>query len=182
VKKPLRRVALAVGIVVVAFAALLAVNVDTDPRASLNTTALLGKAAPPFTVTRFDGTKVTTADVAGKTVVVNFWNTWCEPCRQELPALQRWYAEHGNEADVVMLGIPRDEPSRKDLRDEVRRAQMGWAVQDDRGARAANLAFGTRGQPETFVISPNGVVVGSAFGPVTGAQLDRMVRFSRTGR
>ncbi len=59
---------------------------------------------------------------------------------------------------------------------------MGWAVQDDRGARAANLAFGTRGQPETFVISPDGVVVGSAFGPVTGAQLDRMVRFSRTGR
>ena len=53
---------------------------------------------------------------------------------------------------------------------------MGWAVANNSGAEAANLAYGTRGQPESFAISPNGQVVGSIIGPMTTADLDRMAR------
>ena len=110
-KHPFRWIALAVGVAVAAFAVVLAVNVSTDPRSDFNTSRLLGKPAPPFTLTDLAGKKVTSADLVGKTVIVNFWNSWCAPCREELPALQQWYSAHRNDPDVVLLGIPRDDTS-----------------------------------------------------------------------
>ena len=172
-KHPFRWIALGVGAIVVAFAVILAVNVGTDPRAELNTSRLLGKAAPDFTLTRLDGTKLTLADLAGKTVIVNFWNSWCVPCRDELPALQTWYAAHRADPTLVLVGIPRDDSSAA-IRAAARKDAMGWAVANDHGAEAATLAYGTRGQPESFTISPNGQVVGSIIGPMTTADLDRM--------
>jgi thiol-disulfide isomerase/thioredoxin len=178
VKHPFRWIALAVGIAVAAFAVVLAVNVSTDPRADFNTSRLLGKAAPAFTLTDFGGKKVTSADLAGKTVIVNFWNSWCLPCKQELPALQQWYSTHRNDADVVLLGIPRDDIA-SDIRTTARDEHMDWAVANDGGAEAATLDYATRGQPETFAISPNGVVIASVIGPVRVRDLDKMAAYGR---
>ncbi|MGZ4675533.1 MAG: TlpA family protein disulfide reductase [Acidimicrobiia bacterium] len=177
-RHPLRWITLGVGVLVVVFAVVLAVNVGTDPRSELNTSRLLGKDAPSLRLTRLDGSKVAPADLAGKTVIVNFWNSWCLPCRDELPTLQRWYRAHRADPDVVLLGVPRDDAA-GDIRRAARADHMGWAVADDAGAEAATLDYATRGQPETFAISPSGLVVGSVIGPVTTAQLDRMVAVSR---
>ena len=102
---------------------ILAVNVGTDHRAATNTSTLVGKSSPELRLTKLDGTKITSADLAGKTVIVNFWNTWCRPCEQELPALQQWYATHKDDPDVVLLGVPR------------RRAVRQRAAPGDRGRR-----------------------------------------------
>lgn len=174
-KYPFRWITLGVGVAVALFAVILAVNVGTDPRADFNTSRLLGKPAPNFQLTRFDGTKLTLADLAGKTVIVNFWNHWCKPCQEELPTLQAWYAAHRSDDSVVMVGIPREDLA-SDIRDAARRDHMGWAVANDRGAQAATLAYATRGQPESFVISPSGIVVGSVLGPMLTRDLDRMAR------
>jgi cytochrome c biogenesis protein CcmG/thiol:disulfide interchange protein DsbE len=175
VKHPFRWVAIGAGVVIALFAAILAANVTTDPQTELNTSHLLGKAAPAFTLTKLDGTTLESADLAGKTVIVIFWNSWCEPCLAELPTLQRWYADHRSDPSVVMVGIPRDDSSSA-IRDAARTDHMGWAVTNDRGAEDANLAFGTRGQPESFVISPSGQIVGSVIGPLTTANLDKMLQ------
>jgi cytochrome c biogenesis protein CcmG/thiol:disulfide interchange protein DsbE len=180
-KHPFRWIALAVGAVVAVLAVVLALNVDTDPRADARTSRLLGKPAPAFAFTDFEGNRITSDDLAGKTVILNFWNSWCPPCDEELQTLQAWYARHRDDADVVMLGVPRD-----DLPGAIRRAarddDMGWAVAEDAGARDATIAYATRGQPETFAISPDGVVVGAVLGPVSMQQLDRMVSYARSGR
>ena len=173
-KHPFRWVALAAGVGVVTFSVILAVNVDTDPRAELNTSRLLGRPAPEVSLTRFDGTRLTSADLVGKTVIVNFWNSWCLPCREEEPALKQWYADHVGDDSVLMIGIPRDDDAAA-IRSWAGRHGMEWSVANDRGAQAATLAFATRGQPETFAISPDGVIVASMIGPVTPALLDRMM-------
>jgi thiol-disulfide isomerase/thioredoxin len=178
VKHPFRWIALAVGIAVAAFAVVLAVNVSTDPRSDFDTSRLLGKPAPPFTLTDFAGKKITPADLAGKTVIVNFWNSWCSPCRDELPALQQWYSAHRNDADVVLLGIPRDDTDGA-IRKSAQEDHMDWAVANDGGAEAATLDYATRGQPETFAISPNGVVIASVIGPLRVQDLDRMAAYGR---
>ena len=177
-KHPFRWIALAVGIAVAAFAVVLAVNVSTDPRADFNTSRLLGKSAPAFTLTDFSGKKIRSADLAGKTVILNFWNSWCQPCGQELPALQQWYAAHRNDADVVLLGIARDDTA-GEIRKHARDDGMAWAVANDGGAQAATLDYATRGQPETYAISPNGVVIASVLGPVRVRDLDRMAAYGR---
>lgn len=177
-KHPFRWIALAVGIAVAAFAVVLAVNVSTDPRSDFNTSRLLGKPAPSFALTDLAGKKVTSADLAGKTVIVNFWNSWCAPCDDELPALRQWYAAHRNDVDVVLLGVPRDDTDgaiRKAARDD----GVAWTVANDRGAEAATIDYATRGQPETFAISPNGVVIASVIGPVRVRDLDRMAAYGR---
>jgi cytochrome c biogenesis protein CcmG/thiol:disulfide interchange protein DsbE len=164
---------LAVGGGIAALAVVLALTVSTDPQKEWNTSRLVGKTAPAFTVDGLDGQPVTSESLAGKTVLVNFWNSWCIPCLEEHDALVSWYRRHQANTGVVLLGIVRDD-SRSSVRDYVKDEQVEWPVAFDPGAKAA-LDFGTRGQPETYAIGPDGVVAASIFGPVTPQVLDQMV-------
>jgi cytochrome c biogenesis protein CcmG/thiol:disulfide interchange protein DsbE len=173
VKHPFRWIALAVGAGVCVLAVVLALTVSTDPQEEANTSRLVGKHVPAFSVEGLDGAPITSASLAGKTVLVNFWNSWCIPCREEHAALKSWYAAHHDDPSVVLLGIVRED-SRKDVRAWVKDEAVTWPTAFDPGGKAS-LDFGTRGQPETYAIGPDGVVAASRFGPVTPALLDQMV-------
>jgi cytochrome c biogenesis protein CcmG/thiol:disulfide interchange protein DsbE len=105
-----RWVALAVGVVVAGLAVVLALQVGDDERQTQPRSELLGDPAPEFTVTTLDGEEVSLDSLRGRAVIVNFWNSWCTPCKQEEPALQRFYERHRDDADFVLLGIVRDDP------------------------------------------------------------------------
>jgi cytochrome c biogenesis protein CcmG, thiol:disulfide interchange protein DsbE len=177
VKHPFRWVAVAVGAAVCVLAVVLALTVSSDPHQDDNTSRLVGKEAPAFSVEGLDGTPITSESLAGKTVLVNFWNSWCLPCRQEHDALSAWYDQHRDDPSVVLVGIVRED-ERASVRSYVRKQQVRWPIAFDPGGKAA-LDFGTRGQPETYAIGPDGVVVASKFGPATVAVLDRMVAYAR---
>ena len=102
VKHPARWIALAVAVVVVAFSVVLATQVGNDPREDAKKSQLPGEAAPKFTVETLDGETLTSRDLAGKAVIVNFWNSWCIPCREEHPALKQFYARHTDDPDFVL--------------------------------------------------------------------------------
>jgi cytochrome c biogenesis protein CcmG/thiol:disulfide interchange protein DsbE len=76
-----------------------------------------------------------------------------------------------------MVGIVRED-TKQAVRDYVRTQKVTWPVAFDPGAKAA-LDFGTRGQPETYAIGPDGLVVASKFGPVTPQALDQMVSYAQ---
>ena len=176
-KHPARWIALGVVGVLVAFSVVLASQVGNDPRKDATTSHLAGRPAPKFTVETLDGETLTSADLAGKAVIVNFWNSWCYPCRQEHPALTQFYARHADDPDVALVGIVRDDTKAATER-WVEKHGDDWTIATDPGAKAA-LAFGTRGQPETFAISPDGVIVGYQFGPSSVADLETMLRAAR---
>lgn len=172
-KGRVRIAAIAIAVVLVGFAVILAVNVGKDPRADANRSQLLGKDSPTYSLETLDGTPVSNESLLGRTVVINFWNSWCIPCQQEHDALVSWWDQHRTDDTVTMLGIVRED-TRRAIDRYVRDEDVTWPVAMDPGG-AASLAFGTRGQPETYVISPSGVVVASQYGPVTVANLDAMV-------
>lgn len=174
-----RWIAVAVGAVVAGLSVVLALNVGTDVTAAQRGSPLLGKVAPSFDLPALGGGRIGLDDVAAKSVIVNFWNTWCVPCRQELPALKAFYAAHSQDADFVMLGIVRDDSS-KSVRSYVPEESIGWHIAFDPGGEAA-LDFGTRGQPETFAISPSGRIVGFQWGPSTVRDLEAMLATARSG-
>jgi cytochrome c biogenesis protein CcmG/thiol:disulfide interchange protein DsbE len=178
-RHPARWVALTVGIVIAALAVVLATQVGTDPRKDAQTSRLVGKTAPTFTVRTFDGQTVSSQSLAGKAVLVNFWNSWCIPCQQELPALRDFQQRHANDPNVVLLGIVRD-----DTPDAARRyattERMSWPLASDTGS-SLSVAFGTRGQPETYAISPGGMIVGSEFGPTSAQNLEVLLNAARGG-
>lgn len=178
-KHPARWIAGVVAVVLVALAVVLASQIGSDPRADSNKSHLAGKDVPTFRVTTLDGEKLTKADLAGKATIVNFWNTWCIPCRQEAPALQKFYARHADDADFQMIGIVRDD-NRAAVERWVENRGDDWKIAMDPGGDAA-LAFGTRGQPETFAVSPDGLVVGYQFGPSSVEDLEALLAAARGG-
>ena len=176
-KHSARWIALGVVVVLVAFSVVLASQVGNDPRADAKKSHLAGKPAPSFTVETLDGQTLSTRDLAGKAVIVNFWNTWCIPCRQEHPALTEFYARHNDDPDFALVGIVRDDTKAATER-WVERHGDEWTIATDPGGKAA-LAFATRGQPETFAISPDGVIVGYQFGPSSVNDLETLLRAAR---
>ena len=178
-KHPARWIAGGVAVVLVLLAVVLGTQIGNDPRADANKSQLAGKDAPKFTVKTLDGTTLTKSDLAGKATIVNFWNTWCIPCREEADDLQRFYAKHAGDADFQMIGIVRDD-NRKSVEQWVRNRGDEWSIAMDPGGNAA-LAFGTRGQPETFAISPDGLIVGYQFGPSSVEDLDTLLAAARGG-
>ena len=173
----IRWIALTVAFVLVAFGVVLAVQHRTEP-----STPRLVQAhdpAPAFSLTSIDDKPVASAALKGKTYVVNFWNSWCIPCRQEEPALKSFYAAHHADADFAMVGIVRDdEPS--PVRTYVAANAIGWPIAFDPQGRAG-LGFGTTGQPETYVIGPSGVAACGSLGPVSAAELEAWLDVARSG-
>lgn len=161
-RHPTRWIALGVGAVVVVLAIVMATQIGGDPTADSTTSQLLGEPAPDFTVRTLDGQQVTLDSLAGRPVIVNFWNTWCPPCEQELPALKEFARRHAEDPDFALVGIVRDD-TEKAVRSFVKTEQISWTIGMDPDA-AASLAFGTRGQPETFAIDAGGQIVGTQIG------------------
>jgi thiol-disulfide isomerase/thioredoxin len=179
VRHPARWAALAVALVVVVFGVVLAVNVGNDPQAAEQHSPFLGKQVPKFDLATLTGGRVSNASVAGKSVIINFWNTWCTPCRQELPQLEDFYSQHASDPDFVMIGIVRDpQESNRGVRAYVKTEGMSWTLAFDPGNQAA-LDFATRGQPETLAVSPSGLVAASQYGPMSVANLERFLGAAR---
>jgi peroxiredoxin len=74
---------------------------------------VIGQAAPPITLSTLDGKQIATRDLQGKVVIVTFWATWCEPCREELPLLSRYARQHAKDG-LVVLAFSLDTPDNLD--------------------------------------------------------------------
>jgi cytochrome c biogenesis protein CcmG/thiol:disulfide interchange protein DsbE len=171
-----RWIALGAAAVLVALGVVLALNVSSSPSTEGR---LAGELAPAFSLNDLGGDEVALGELTGdgKNVLVNFWNSWCLPCEQEHPALAEFYERHRDDPDFAMVGIVRDD-TEADARGYVAERGVDWTILLDPKHRAA-LDYGTTGQPETFMVSPDGVVVAEQFGPVTVEDLELMLRHAR---
>ncbi|MBI2169970.1 MAG: TlpA family protein disulfide reductase [Actinobacteria bacterium] len=178
-----RRIALfAAGAVLVAFLAftvVLALGLDGES-AEYRGTALLGDPVPDLVLPTLDGGEVALAELDGKAVIINFWNSWCIPCKEEEPALKAFYAAHAGESDFEMIGIVRDD-SESAIRKWVETHGTAWTVAFDPSARAS-VDFGTTGQPETFAVAPNGRIAALQRGRVSIDDLENMLALARGER
>ena len=115
----------------------------------------LGRA-PDYAFVTLDGTSITSADLLGNVVVLNFWATWCGPCKLEMPALQSLHEDRAEEG-VVVLGLSTDVGDAGKISEFL--SERGITYQVGRASRAHRQAFGgIRGIPTTFLIDKAGVV------------------------
>lgn len=123
--------------------------------------------APELRFTTFEGEQVDLRDLRGKGVVVNFWASWCSPCRQEADLLeQAWRRERDN--GVVFLGLDYldQEPAARAYLAEF---GISYPNGPDLRSRAAR-AYRIQGVPETFFIGPDGRIVETVVGPIENRQ------------
>ncbi|HVE75207.1 MAG TPA: redoxin domain-containing protein [Actinomycetota bacterium] len=135
-----------------------------------------GKAAPPFSLTSFTGERVTLESHTGKIVLLNFWASWCLPCRDEAPHLEKIWKEYAGRG-VVVIGINADDLE-KDARKYVSEFQITFPnVRDNAGKTKSSYAV--TAFPESFFISRDGTLIFIERGPmseeVIRERLDRML-------
>jgi cytochrome c biogenesis protein CcmG, thiol:disulfide interchange protein DsbE len=130
--------------------------------------AVAPRAAPDLALATLDGSPFRLAEQRGKLVVVNFWASWCPPCREEAAALEReWQARRGG--DVVFVGVnlwDRAPAARQFLELHA----ISYPSGTDTDGEAA-IAYGVRGLPETFFVDRGGRIVRKWVGPLTQRQL-----------
>ena len=140
----------------------------------------VGEPAPDEPLPRLEGNgSGSVADYRGRWVLVNFWASWCLPCRDESPAIEAFYRENAGPRFTV-LGIDTRDLSGDGV-DFVDRYSLSYPpLRDGDGVRAND--FGTTGVPESFLVDPRGRLVLIRRGPVDRAYLDRFVAPLLEGR
>ena len=141
-----------------------------------------GRAAPPLkdvlTRATADG-RVALRELRGTPVVLNFWASWCPPCRVEAPVLQRGWRQAGAQG-VLFVGLDMQDVG-EDAREFLREFRISYLNLRDPGKETAHR-YGVTGLPETYFISARAEVVGHVIGAITAGQLRDGVAATRAGR
>jgi thiol-disulfide isomerase/thioredoxin len=115
------------------------------------------RMAPPFAITAIDGQQISMDELAGKVVLVDFWATWCAPCRESIPHIREIAKKFQSEPFVVLsISLDKDETKWKEF---VAQNQMVWLQYRDGGFNGAIATmFGVQAIPHTFTIDADGVL------------------------
>jgi len=108
------------------------------------------------------GNAVSLSDFKGKVIFLNFWATWCPPCRNEMPAMEKLHRSLRSE-NFAILAVGLKEPGKK-IEDFFKKRELSFTALLDPTGEAAHQ-FGIASIPTTFIVNKNGELIGKAIGP-----------------
>jgi peroxiredoxin len=135
---------------------------------------LLNQPAPDFALTSLDGKTLKLSDYRGKAVLLNFWATWCEPCKIEMPwfvDLQKKYGPQG----LQVLGVAMDDAPAKDISDFAQKMSVNYPIvigKEEVGTQYGGVQY----LPSTFYISRDGKIIDRVFGLVSRSEIENNVQ------
>ncbi len=138
-------------------------------------TARVGTPAPDFTLTAVNGDDCSLSSFRGKIVVINFWATWCPPCRAEMPELAAFYRETAEQSGgpvLLAVNLTAQEKSIEAVRDFVEQENIPFPVCLDRNSSVSDL-YNIVSIPTTIIVGTDGTILAKKSGAVT---LDWLVR------
>ena len=142
----------------------------TRHRRPNSASALQGKPAPDFSLASLDGKTVKLSDFRGKAVLLNFWATWCEPCKIEMPwfvELQKQYGPQG----LQVLGVAMDDTDPKDISEFAHKMGVNYPIAVGKEA-VGDQYGGIPYLPSTFYIDRDGNVVDRVYGLVSRSEIE----------
>ncbi len=144
--------------------------------------ACAGNTAPDFTLTNLEGQKVTLSSYKGKVVVLNFWGTWCEPCKAEMPSLNKLYLEHRDKG-LVVFAISID-PSEQNVKSFISQKGYSIPVLIDNNKEVYFDSYGLFGLPVSVIIDRDGTIVQKVIGETAwdSRQMEEKIQKLLSGR
>ncbi len=135
----------------------------------------VGARAPEIGARTLDGRRIRMADLRGKVVIVDFWASWCDPCREEMPVLERMYQRYKDQG-LVVVGVSVDRNARN-ARGFLRRTPVSFPIVHDGGHGIADRYSPPR-MPSSYIIDRRGVIrhVHEGFRSGDGQRMEREVR------
>jgi cytochrome c biogenesis protein CcmG, thiol:disulfide interchange protein DsbE len=134
--------------------------------------ATVGQKAPDFSRPDLAGKTFSLSQMKGQFIVLNFFTTWCPPCREEAPELQKFQEEYGNR--VRFFYVNRGEPELL-VKQFIREFKITSTVLMDKNDQLS-AEYGVTGQPETFFIDENGMIREHVVGPMRKEELENRVK------
>ena len=128
--------------------------------------------APEITITGFDGRTATLSNLRGQVVIVNFWASWCLPCREEAAYLEATWRKYKGKG-VVFIGVDWAD-TKKEALAYIKEFDITYINGPDLGGRAGQ-AYNIKGVPETFYVAKNGELRGIHIGPLQSPILDEKI-------
>jgi len=125
--------------------------------------ATVGKQAPDFDTVDLKGDVWSLSKLKGQVVFLNFWATWCPPCREEMPSMERLYAKLPKEKFEMIALFNKDDPAA--VKNFVAKLGITFPILSDE-YNFAGTKYGLTGLPETFIIDKQGVIQEKYIGPV----------------
>ncbi len=123
---------------------------------------VVGRGAPDFSLPRLDGEIVRLSDFKGKVVFLNIWATWCAPCREEMPSMEKLYQEmKGQPFEILAVSI--DILGAQAVAPFMTQLNLSFPVLLDSQGTVSRL-YGTTGVPESFIIDRNGIIAAKIIG------------------
>ncbi len=128
--------------------------------------------APDFSLTGFDGRTATLSQLRGQVVVINFWASWCDPCRQEAAYLEQTWRKYKDKG-VVFIGVDWVDTQKEALA-YIKEFDITYLNGPDLGTRIAQ-AYRIQGVPETYYVDKTGQLRGVHIGPLETPELDNKI-------
>lgn len=140
----------------------------------------VGEPAPVYAATTLDGQPIGLGDLRGRVVLLNLWATWCFPCREEIPVLQRLHEQLAAEG-LEVVGVSIDVGGAQSyVREFANEFGVTYPIWHDPDARIANT-FRTVGVPTTFLIDREGIIRWRHLGPVRADDPTLLTALQQTG-
>jgi cytochrome c biogenesis protein CcmG/thiol:disulfide interchange protein DsbE len=130
----------------------------------------VGSPAPNFTFPDLTGKTVSLSDYRGKVVFLNIWATWCPPCVDEMPSMEKLYIKFKSD-QFEILAVSIDGEGRKVVAPFMKRLNLTFPALLDRKGKIKNI-YGVTGIPESFIIGKNGIIIKKVIGPIDWAKPD----------
>ena len=144
-----------------------------DPDATAAPTATPRPAAPDFTVYDVEGNAVSLSSMQGKPVVVNFWASWCGPCKSEMPDFQKAYEQHGEAVHFMIVNMTDGmQETKEKAKAYVDKQGFTFPVYYDTDMEAA-MTYGVSSIPATYFVAADGSLIARANGAISLATLEK---------
>lgn len=146
-----------------------------ERRAPVSSPMVVGRQAPDFTLATLDEMEVSLSQFQGQPVLINFWSTWCAPCRQEMPELVRAYEAHKGEGFVVLgLNLAYSD-FLTDVKSFASEFNMTFPVLLDKDGAVAEGLYRIPGLPTSVFVNRDGTIERIQVGVMTGQQIDQYI-------
>ncbi|WP_404469571.1 peroxiredoxin family protein [Sutcliffiella horikoshii] len=133
-----------------------------------------GNQAPDFTLTTLDGEELKLSDYRGKKVILNFWATWCPPCKAEMPHMQSFYEENHEEVEVIAVNLTNMDKGEEAINTFVEDYELTFAIPLDE-AGDIGMQYQAFTIPTSYAIDKNGIIQKKIIGPMDEAMMKSIV-------
>jgi peroxiredoxin len=147
---------------ILSFIIVLCLTLFVGNAVSLEALPQIGKPAPDFVLNDINGKKVTLAEYKGKVIILNFWATFCGPCKAEMPSLNNLFLSFKKDG-LIVLAISTDD-SEKPVQSFVKTKGIAFPVLIEKDSQVFSDRYRVLGLPTTFIIDREGIIVGKILG------------------